>query len=154
MTPWTVARQAPLSMEFSRQEYWSGLPCPPPGDLPNPGIEPSSIAGRFFTIWATREASVVFGLCCIITNAITTLPTMGPGTLNVFSNYHTTVSRNWGSKVSHLHKDKQQRRGKSEFQTLVAAIKTHIHSTRLWCLYYESCDHLKLDHLGTVSALP
>ena len=40
MTPWTVAHQAPLSMGFSRQEYWSGLPCPPPGDLPNPGIEP------------------------------------------------------------------------------------------------------------------
>ena len=37
-TPWTVTHQAPLSREFSRQEYWSGLPCPPPGDLPNPGI--------------------------------------------------------------------------------------------------------------------
>ena len=50
-TPWTVARQAPLSMEFSRQEYWSGLPCPSPGDLPAPGIEPASPAleGRFFT---------------------------------------------------------------------------------------------------------
>ena len=43
MTPWTVA-QAPLSMRFSRQEYWSGLPCLPPGDLPNPGIEPGSPA--------------------------------------------------------------------------------------------------------------
>ena len=41
-TPWTVARQAPLSMGFSRQESWSGLPRPPPGDLPNPGIEPTS----------------------------------------------------------------------------------------------------------------
>ena len=39
-TPWTVACQAPLSMGFSRQEYWSGLPFPPPGDLPDPGIEP------------------------------------------------------------------------------------------------------------------
>ena len=39
-TPWIVACQAPLSMEFSRQEYWSGLPCSPPGSLPNPGIEP------------------------------------------------------------------------------------------------------------------
>ena len=38
-TPWTVALQPPLSMEFSRQEYWSGLPCPPPGDLPDPGIK-------------------------------------------------------------------------------------------------------------------
>ena len=43
-TPWTVARQAPLSMGFSRQEYWSGLPFPSPGDLPNPGIEPESPA--------------------------------------------------------------------------------------------------------------
>ena len=43
-TPWTVAYQAPQSMEFSRQEYWSGLPFPSPGDLPNPGIEPRSPA--------------------------------------------------------------------------------------------------------------
>ena len=42
MTLWTVARQAPLSMGFSRQEYWNGLPRPPPGDLPDPGIEPTS----------------------------------------------------------------------------------------------------------------
>ena len=41
---WTVARQAPLSMEFSRQEYWSGLPLPPLGDLLNPGIKPESLA--------------------------------------------------------------------------------------------------------------
>ena len=41
-TPWTVAQQAPLSTGFSRQEYWSGLPFPPPGDLPNPGIKPKS----------------------------------------------------------------------------------------------------------------
>ena len=51
---WTVACQAPLSMQFSRQEYWSGLPVPTPGDLPNPGIEPVSfsspaLAGGFFT---------------------------------------------------------------------------------------------------------
>ena len=59
--PWTVAHQAPLSMEFSMQEYWSGLPCPPPGDLPNPEIEPESLpfpalASRFFTNSATWEA--------------------------------------------------------------------------------------------------
>ena len=50
-TLWTVAHQAPLSMRFSRQEHQSGLPCPPPGDLPNPGIEPRSpaLAGRFLT---------------------------------------------------------------------------------------------------------
>ena len=47
MTPWTIARQAPTSIEFSRQEYWSGLPCPPPGDFPNPGIKLRSL-----TLWA------------------------------------------------------------------------------------------------------
>ena len=57
MIPWTVARQAPPSMGFSRQQSWSGLPlqCAPPGDLPGPGIEPVSLvapalAGGFFTI--------------------------------------------------------------------------------------------------------
>ena len=43
-TPWTVAHQAPLSVGSSRQEYWSGLPFPPPGDLPDPVIEPRSLA--------------------------------------------------------------------------------------------------------------
>ena len=57
-TPWTAAYQPPLSMGFPRQQYWSGLPCPPPGDLPNPRvqIQVSCIAGRFFIIWSTREA--------------------------------------------------------------------------------------------------
>ena len=50
---WTQARQAPLSMGFSRQEYWSGLPYPSSGGFPNPGIEWVSLtAGRFFTVWA------------------------------------------------------------------------------------------------------
>ena len=53
VTLWTEAHHVPLSMEFSRQEYWSRLPCPPPGDLPGPGIEPTSLmspalAGGFF----------------------------------------------------------------------------------------------------------
>ena len=53
VTPWTVARQAPLSMGFFRQEYWGGFPCPPPWDLPDPGIEPRSpaMAGGFFKHW-------------------------------------------------------------------------------------------------------
>ena len=51
MTPWTVARQVPLSMKISRQEYWSGLPFPSSGDLPDPGIKPlfPALAGGFFT---------------------------------------------------------------------------------------------------------
>ena len=60
-TPWTAAHQAPLSMGFSRQEYWSGLPFPPPGDLPDPGIEPASLmssafTGKFFNTSAIWEA--------------------------------------------------------------------------------------------------
>ena len=56
------ARQVPLSMGYSRQEYWSGLPCPPPGNLPHPGTEPESImspvlAGEFFTTSALGEAN-------------------------------------------------------------------------------------------------
>ena len=59
--PMTIAFQAPLSMGFSRQEYWSGLSCPPPRDLPNTGIKPASptspaLAGGFFTTGATWEA--------------------------------------------------------------------------------------------------
>ena len=51
VTPWTVAQKAPLSMEFSRQEHWIGLPFPSPGDRPNPYVEPvSQTAGRFFII--------------------------------------------------------------------------------------------------------
>ena len=65
--PCTVACQAPLSMEFSRQEYWSGLPCPSPWDLPDPGVEPGSLtspalAGGFFTTSGTSywKAWLVF----------------------------------------------------------------------------------------------
>ena len=58
---WTVACQAPLSMGFSRHKCWSGLPSPPPGDLPNPGVKPvclmsPALAGGFFTTSATWEA--------------------------------------------------------------------------------------------------
>ena len=58
-TPWTVAYQAPQSMEFSRQEYWSGLPFPSPGDLPNPGIEPGSPALQGDALKAPWNDSVI-----------------------------------------------------------------------------------------------
>ena len=63
VTPWTVARWAPLPMGFSRQESWSGLPCPPPADLPDPGFEPMfllspALAGGLFTTCATWEALI------------------------------------------------------------------------------------------------
>ena len=70
MTPWTVACQRPLSMEFSRQEYWTELPFPTPGDLPNPGIEPTSressvLTDGFFTTSATWEAQIYIKNICL-----------------------------------------------------------------------------------------
>ena len=61
-TPWTAACQAPLSMEFSRQEYWSGLPFPSPGDLLNPRIKPipPPLADGFFTTKAPGKLSLTF----------------------------------------------------------------------------------------------
>ena len=61
VTLWTLAHQDPLSMGYCRQEYWSGLPCPPPGDLPDPGIKPMSLtslvlAGEFFTTSAVLSS--------------------------------------------------------------------------------------------------
>ena len=61
VTPWTAAHQTPLSMGFSRQEYWSGVPCLPSGDLHDSGIEPTSpvspaLAGRFFITVPPQEA--------------------------------------------------------------------------------------------------
>ena len=78
---WAIACQAPLSMGFSRQKYWSGLPCLLPGNLPNPRIEPTSLispalAGRFFTTSATWEAS----FCCTtmqISLIVSTFPSLG-----------------------------------------------------------------------------
>ena len=63
--PWTVAHQVLQSMGFFRQEYWSGLPFPSPGELPDPGIEPKSptLQEDYFTIWVTREAYLKRGKC-------------------------------------------------------------------------------------------
>ena len=65
VTPWTVPHQAPLSLGFSRQEDWSGLPFSSPGYLPHSGIESMSpaLAGRFFIGWATREALFIPSPC-------------------------------------------------------------------------------------------
>ena len=83
--PWTEAHQASLSMGVSRQEYWSGLPFPPPGDLPNPGIQPVSLmspalAGRFFTTSTTWYP--LFSLLCsfywgsLVAQLVKNLPAM------------------------------------------------------------------------------
>ena len=67
VTPWTLALPAPQSMGFSRQEYWSGLSCSPPGDLPNPGIKSTSLlssalVGGFFTTHATLGSPESLGI--------------------------------------------------------------------------------------------
>ena len=67
--PWTISHQAPLSMGFPRQEYWSRLPCPPSGDLPKPGIEPCLLHCRWILYcWATRKAWVYqpYVLCRVL----------------------------------------------------------------------------------------
>ena len=74
VTPWTVACQAPLSMGFSRQEYWNHLPCPISGDLPDLGIKPAflippALAGRFFTISTTWEAIIYSSVHLLVLNS-------------------------------------------------------------------------------------
>ena len=63
-TPWTIAHQAHPSMGFSRQEYWSGLPCPPPGDLPDPGIEPGSPALQVDSLPAELQGKLMGNFDC------------------------------------------------------------------------------------------
>ena len=84
VTPWIVARQAPLSMEFSRQEYWSGLPFPPSRDLPDPGIELTSLtspalAGRFFT---TAPPGKLFN-----SNSITQISAVVSGSISLIQTF-------------------------------------------------------------------
>ena len=76
--PWTVPRQAPLSMGFPRREYWSGLPFPSPGDVPDPGIEPGSPPLQADSLPSESQGSSVVG--------------------ENYSNY----GRSWGSKDRHL----------------------------------------------------
>ena len=81
MTPWTGAGQAPLSMEFSRQDNWSGLPFSTPGDLPNPGIEPMSpaLTGGFFTIAPPAAAAAKsLQLCSTLYDPIDSSPSGSP----------------------------------------------------------------------------
>ena len=85
-TPRTIAQQAPLSMGFSKQEYWSALPCPPPGDLPNPGIKPVSLmspalAGSFFTTSTIYVQKKTGGKCI---QTLTPLVIINGGIKNTF----------------------------------------------------------------------
>ena len=68
---WTIARQAPLSTGFSRQEYWSGLPCPPPGDFSNPGIEPVSPALQVDSLPLSHQGSPTVNITVVYFHANT-----------------------------------------------------------------------------------
>ena len=101
--PWTAIHQAPLSMEFSRQAYWSGLPFPTLGDLPDPGIELASLvvpalAGKFFTTGATWEALKgvwdILYLRCLSYNCIYSLTFFKPLFKSPFS-----IKFNWSSNL-------------------------------------------------------
>ena len=92
MTPWTVVHQVPLSMGFPRQEYWSGLPFPSPGDLPDPGIKPRSpaLAGGFFTTEPPGKpirSQEIANEYMVIFNKIFHL-------INQFDPYHLSISKN------------------------------------------------------------
>ena len=99
----TVAHQAPLSMGFSRQGYWSGLPCPPPGDLPNPGIEPTSLKSTCIGRWV---------LCCW--RHLRGKPNMDPGLRDskaYFIHHHQWMVNNWltdSLSLSHTHTHHRQ----------------------------------------------
>ena len=92
MTSRTVARQPPLSIGFSRQEYWSGMPFLPPGDLSDPGIKPESpaLAGRFFTIsttWETLSSLDIVSIVCI-NQSQSPNPSLPPAN---FQKYHPSM---------------------------------------------------------------
>ena len=73
-TPWTVAYQAPLSMGFSRQEYWSGVPLTSPGDLPNPGTEPGSSALQTDALPSEPPGKPIIFRACLIVHYIDVTP--------------------------------------------------------------------------------
>ena len=79
VTLWTAAHQAPLSMGFSRQEYWSGLPCPPPEDLPDPGIEPGSPALQVVSVLCGSLGKLWFVLETLIKNQLSQVYPLASG---------------------------------------------------------------------------
>ena len=109
-SPWIVAYQFPLSMGFCRQEYWGGLRCPPPGDLPDPGIKAASLkspalAGGFFTIsaaWEDLSRNLSLAVPLFSHFAPRTSPRRLPGSLTLMWGYlhlpYTVVfQREWES---------------------------------------------------------
>ena len=139
VTRWTLANQAPLSMGLCRQEYWVRLPCPPPGDLPDPGLEPASLlspalAGGFFTTSATQEAQafhtggiqVVFKHhCYLCPSADQALQVMG---FRAYADHHETKQHQ--SQVEQEENQKVHPGATKEQNSVTATegyIPTHIH---------------------------
>ena len=92
LTSWTVARQPPLSIGFSRQEYWNGAPFLPPGDLFDPGIKPesSALAGRFFTTSTTWETLSSLDIVSIVCMSQSQSPNPSPPPAH-FQKYHPSM---------------------------------------------------------------
>ena len=117
----TVARQVPLSTGFSGQEYWSRSPCPPPGDLPNPGAEPASLmspvlAGRFFTTSTTWEA------------LNTSIYSCSKSYLYNYFNIFITIMRKASSVLQLLH-NKTNSIGISLFKQMLNYLDIHMERT-------------------------
>ena len=133
VTPWAVAHQAPLSMDFSRQEHWSGQPFPSPGDIPDPGIKPASpaFAGRFFTVWATREVPKE-RLTGKWFAKLARKPIFGSSMLPKPLNYITTEETRWQSSrfSTSEHFCRPQSRG-PQIQSLQGLCLQHMHAVRL-----------------------
>ena len=107
VTPWTVACQAPPSMGLFRQEYWSGLPCPPPGNQPDPGIKPvsltsSALAGGFFTTSTTWEARMFASLICFFPRASASAASQVP-CISCTGRWIFTTKRHLGSHPPPLY---------------------------------------------------
>ena len=93
MTPWTIVYQAPLSIEFSRQGYWSGLPSPSPGDLPDPGIEPRSSALQANSLPSKLQGvvGVCTQLCLTLCNLMDCSPLQSMGTHSVHGVFQARI---------------------------------------------------------------
>ena len=96
MTPWTVAYQASPSMGFSRQEYWSGVPLPSPGDLPDPGFEPGLPHCKTFTDGLSFDRS------CVRLGNIVVDWKMDRGFPLIISHYGITISVSWNNVIDRI----------------------------------------------------
>ena len=100
VTLWIIARQASLLVGFSRWEYWSGLPCSPPGELPDPGIKPMSLtspvlSGRYFTTSAAWEAHVCISLYIYIWNIFWSIVAFWASLVAQWSRSHLPMQETW-----------------------------------------------------------